>query len=172
MRELETICEFLTGQGLFSGLDFIFTFVFIAVLFAYSATLAWIVIASIPLYIAIAFLIRTFLKERIDEKFDRSVNRAGFTGRLPAAPLVGEVATSRVKVHRPLAHGPFMDTGNRPARRHRRPERSPEHRPCRLPLPQQRPGASSGAQLPRSSLALADGRREPGLQKRTNQLRR
>ncbi|WP_431692782.1 hypothetical protein [Rhizobium giardinii] len=108
MRELETICEFLTGQGLFSGLDFIFTFVFIAALFAYSATLAWIVIASIPLYIAIAFLIRTFLKERIDEKFDRSVNRAGFTGRLPAAPLVGEVATSRVKVHRPLAHGQFL----------------------------------------------------------------
>jgi ATP-binding cassette, subfamily B, bacterial HlyB/CyaB len=71
MRELETIREFLTGQGLFSGLDFIFTFVFIAVLFAYSTTLAWIVVASIPFYIAIGFLIRPFLRERIDEKFDR-----------------------------------------------------------------------------------------------------
>lgn len=72
MRELETIREFLTGQGLFSGLDFIFTFIFIAVLFAYSTTLAWIVVASIPFYIAIGFLIRPFLRERIDEKFDRS----------------------------------------------------------------------------------------------------
>jgi ATP-binding cassette, subfamily B, bacterial HlyB/CyaB len=71
MRELETIREFLTGQGLFSGLDLIFTFVFIAVLFAYSTTLAWIVVASIPFYIAIGFLIRPFLRERIDEKFDR-----------------------------------------------------------------------------------------------------
>ncbi|SDN74346.1 type I secretion system permease/ATPase [Ensifer sp. YR511] len=71
MRELETIREFLTGQGLFSGLDFIFTFVFIAVLFAYSTTLAWVVVASIPFYVAIGFLIRPFLRERIDEKFDR-----------------------------------------------------------------------------------------------------
>ncbi len=71
MRELETIREFLTGQGLFSGLDFVFTFVFIAVLFAYSTTLAWVVVASIPFYVAIGFLIRPFLRERIDEKFDR-----------------------------------------------------------------------------------------------------
>lgn len=72
MRELETIRDFLTGQGLFSGLDLIFTVVFIAVLFAYSTTLAWIVVASIPMYLAIGFLIRPFLKERIDEKFNRA----------------------------------------------------------------------------------------------------
>lgn len=71
MRELETIRDFLTGHGLFSGLDLIFTGVFIAVLFAYSTTLAWIVVASIPFYLVIGFLIRPFLKERIDEKFDR-----------------------------------------------------------------------------------------------------
>ena len=71
IRELETIRNFLTGQGLFSGLDLIFTFVFIFVLFCYSSTLAWIVVASIPFYIAIGVVIRPFLKERIDEKFDR-----------------------------------------------------------------------------------------------------
>ncbi|WP_236016315.1 type I secretion system permease/ATPase [Brucella endophytica] len=71
VRELETIRDFLTGQGLFSGLDLIFTVVFIFVLFCYSTTLAWIVVASIPFYIAIGVLIRPFLKERIDEKFDR-----------------------------------------------------------------------------------------------------
>ncbi|MBZ9657092.1 type I secretion system permease/ATPase [Phyllobacterium lublinensis] len=71
IRELETIRNFLTGQGLFSGLDLVFTFVFIFVLFCYSAKLAWIVVASIPFYLIIGFLIRPFLKERIDEKFDR-----------------------------------------------------------------------------------------------------
>lgn len=71
MRELETVRSFLTGQGLFCGLDLLFTIIFILVLFAYSATLAWIVVASIPFYIAIGVAVRPFLKERIDEKFDR-----------------------------------------------------------------------------------------------------
>ena len=39
VRELETIRTFLTGQGLFSAIDFVFAFVFIAVMFAYSASL-------------------------------------------------------------------------------------------------------------------------------------
>jgi len=85
MRELETIRDFLTGQGLFSGLDLIFTGVFIAVLFAYSTTLAWIVVASIPCYLAIGFLIRPFLKERIDEKF----NRGAFSQQLLVESIVG-----------------------------------------------------------------------------------
>ncbi|EJL56617.1 type I secretion system ABC transporter, HlyB family [Rhizobium sp. CF122] len=71
VRELETIRNFLTGQGLFSGLDLIFTFVFIFVLFSYSTRLAWIVVASIPFYLAIGFLIRPLLKDKIDEKFER-----------------------------------------------------------------------------------------------------
>lgn len=71
VRELETIRDFLTGQGLFCTLDFVFTFVFIAVLFAYSNTLAWIVVASIPFYLLIGFVIRPLLKTRIDEKFER-----------------------------------------------------------------------------------------------------
>jgi subfamily B ATP-binding cassette protein HlyB/CyaB len=71
VRELETIRNFLTGQGLFSGLDLIFTFVFIFVLFSYSSRLAWIVVASIPFYLAVGFLIRPLLKDKIDEKFER-----------------------------------------------------------------------------------------------------
>lgn len=71
VRELETIRDFLTGQALFSVLDLIFTVVFIAVLFAYSSVLAWIVVASIPFFVFIGFVIRPSLKQRIDEKFDR-----------------------------------------------------------------------------------------------------
>lgn len=85
VRELETIRSFLTGQGLFSGLDFIFAIIFIFVLFCYSAKLAWIVVASIPFYLAIGFLVRPFLKERIDEKFDRGA----FSQQLLVEAVVG-----------------------------------------------------------------------------------
>jgi ATP-binding cassette, subfamily B, bacterial HlyB/CyaB len=71
MRELETIRHFLTGQGLFSALDFLFTGVFIAVLFMYSWKLTLIVVATIPIYILIAAFIRPPLKEKIEEKFNR-----------------------------------------------------------------------------------------------------
>lgn len=71
VRELETIRSFLTGQGLFSALDILFTIVFIIVLFAYSWKLTLIVLASIPLYIIVAALARPILRETIKEKFNR-----------------------------------------------------------------------------------------------------
>ena len=52
VRELETIRSFLTGQGLFSAIDLVFAFVFIAVMFAYSRPLTLIVLAGIPVYAA------------------------------------------------------------------------------------------------------------------------
>src|SRR5271156_5362230 len=71
VRELETIRSFLTGQGLFSAIDLFFAFVFIAVLFAYSAKLTLIVLAAIPLYLIIGFAVRPILREQIKEKFNR-----------------------------------------------------------------------------------------------------
>jgi subfamily B ATP-binding cassette protein HlyB/CyaB len=71
VRELESIRAFLTGQGLFSALDFLFVFVFIAVLFAYSWKLTLIVLATIPVYLVIAALARPLLSERLNEKFNR-----------------------------------------------------------------------------------------------------
>ncbi|ARM92469.1 HlyB family type I secretion transporter ATP-binding protein (plasmid) [Rhizobium sp. CIAT894] len=71
VRELETIRAFLTGQGLFSALDVVFTFVFIAVLFAYSWSLTLIVIAAIPIYILIGTVVRPPLREFVKEKFNR-----------------------------------------------------------------------------------------------------
>jgi len=71
VRELETIRAFLTGQGLFSALDVVFTFVFIAVLFAYSWSLTLIVIAAIPIYILIGMAVRPPLREFVKEKFNR-----------------------------------------------------------------------------------------------------
>jgi subfamily B ATP-binding cassette protein HlyB/CyaB len=71
VRELETIRTFLTGQGLFSALDLVFTIVFIIVMLFYSWKLTLIVVASIPLYFIIAAVIRPVLRELVKEKFNR-----------------------------------------------------------------------------------------------------
>jgi ATP-binding cassette, subfamily B, bacterial HlyB/CyaB len=70
VREVETIRNFLTGQGLSSLIDLLFTFVFVAVMFLYSTTLALIVLASIPFYLLIAFIIRPALRQKINERFN------------------------------------------------------------------------------------------------------
>jgi ATP-binding cassette, subfamily B, bacterial HlyB/CyaB len=71
VRELETIRSFLTGQGLFSAIDLVFTFVFIAVMFAYSRPLTMIVLAGIPVYALIGLSVRPPLRELVKEKFNR-----------------------------------------------------------------------------------------------------
>ncbi len=78
VRELETIRNFLTGQGLTSLLDLLFVVIFIGVLFLYSPTLTLVVLGSIPIYILIATLIRPLLKERIDEKFNTGARSQQF----------------------------------------------------------------------------------------------
>jgi len=72
MRELETVRSFLTGQGLFSALDLLFTIVFIAVLFFYSWKLTLIVLLTIPLFLLIAAFVRPPMKVKIEEKFNRA----------------------------------------------------------------------------------------------------
>jgi ATP-binding cassette, subfamily B, bacterial HlyB/CyaB len=78
MRELETIRGFLTGQGLTSLLDLVFTLIFFAVMFIYSVKLTLVVLASIPVYIVIASLIRPVLREQINEKFNRGARSQQF----------------------------------------------------------------------------------------------
>lgn len=70
VREIETIRSFLTGQALFSVIDLLFTCVFIAVLLTYSVALTLIVLAAIPVYIALAVLVRPPLRERLKDKFN------------------------------------------------------------------------------------------------------
>lgn len=71
VRELETIRNFLTGQGLTSLLDLFFTIVFIGVLFVYSPKLTFVVLGSIPVFVLIAAVLRPLLREQINEKFNR-----------------------------------------------------------------------------------------------------
>jgi ATP-binding cassette, subfamily B, bacterial HlyB/CyaB len=78
MRELETIRSFLTGQGLTSVLDLVFTLIFFIVMFIYSMKLTLVVLATIPVYILIASLIRPVLREQINEKFNRGARSQQF----------------------------------------------------------------------------------------------
>jgi ABC-type multidrug transport system fused ATPase/permease subunit len=78
MRELETIRNFLTGQGLTSLLDRVFALIFFVVMFIYSAKLTLVVLASIPVYVVIATLIRPILREQINEKFNRGARSQQF----------------------------------------------------------------------------------------------
>jgi len=71
VRELENIRSFLTGNALTVVLDVLFCGVFIAVMFFYSATLTLIVLASVPLYLAVSLFIVPVLRRRLDEKFAR-----------------------------------------------------------------------------------------------------
>ncbi len=70
VREIETIRSFLTGQGLSSLIDLLFAVVFVAVMFLYSTTLTLIVLASLPVYLLIAHLVRPALRDKINERFN------------------------------------------------------------------------------------------------------
>ena len=81
VRELETIRSFLTGQALFSAIDLVFAFVFIAVLFAYSWPLTLIVLAGIPFYLLIGFSVRPPLRELVEREIQSRRGEPAIPGR-------------------------------------------------------------------------------------------
>ncbi len=80
VRELENIRSFLTGSALTLVIDALFTVVFFAVMFVYSTTLTWIVLATIPLYVGLSLAVTPLLKRRIDLKFPPRRRKPGLSG--------------------------------------------------------------------------------------------
>jgi subfamily B ATP-binding cassette protein HlyB/CyaB len=78
VRELENIRNFLTSSALTLAIDLVFTFVFLAVMFAYSPLLTWIVLGSFPFYIAISAGVTPLFRRRLDEKFRRGAENQAF----------------------------------------------------------------------------------------------
>ena len=78
VRELENIRNFLTGSALTLVIDLLFTFVFLAVMFFYSALLSFIVVASFPFYVAISAGATPLFRRRLDEKFQRGAQNQAF----------------------------------------------------------------------------------------------
>lgn len=78
VRELDTIRNFITGTALTLVIDLFFVFVFIGVMWYYSPTLTWIVIASIPAYVLLSIFITPILRHRLDEKFKHGAANTAF----------------------------------------------------------------------------------------------
>ncbi|WGR69669.1 MULTISPECIES: type I secretion system permease/ATPase [unclassified Bradyrhizobium] len=78
VRELENIRNFLTSSALTLVIDLLFATIFIAVLFFYSPALAWIVLLSLPVYVAISAGATPQFQRRLDEKFQRGAENQAF----------------------------------------------------------------------------------------------
>lgn len=78
VKELDSVREFLTGSLLTVVLDVLFSFVFFAVMFYYAPLLTWIIIGTIPFYLALSLLITPTLRKRLNEKFQRSAENHSF----------------------------------------------------------------------------------------------
>ena len=78
VRELENIRNFLTSSALTLVIDLFFTFVFLAVMFAYSPLLSFIVLGSFPFYIVISAAVTPLFRRRLSEKFQRGAENQAF----------------------------------------------------------------------------------------------
>src|SRR5262249_37311488 len=78
VRELENIRNFLTGSALTLVIDLLFTVVFLVGMFSYSPLLTWIVIGSIPFYVAISAGATPLFRRRLEEKFERGAENQSF----------------------------------------------------------------------------------------------
>ena len=78
VRELENIRNFITGSTLTLVIDLFFTVVFFAVMYYYSPTLFWVVVATIPLYVGLSIVVTPILRRRLNEKFQRGAENQAF----------------------------------------------------------------------------------------------
>ena len=78
IRELENIRSFLTSNAMTLVLDIVFSFVFIGVMLWYSPTLTVIVVASIPVYLALSFIFTPVLRTKLNEKFNKGAENQSF----------------------------------------------------------------------------------------------
>jgi ATP-binding cassette, subfamily B, bacterial HlyB/CyaB len=78
VQELENIRNFLTSSALTFVIDFLFTAVFLAVMFIYSPVLTFIVIGAFPFYVGISAVATPLFRRRLDEKFRRGAENQAF----------------------------------------------------------------------------------------------
>nr|WP_198980859.1 type I secretion system permease/ATPase [Herbaspirillum sp. ASV7] len=78
VRELENIRSFLTSNAMTLVLDILFSFIFLAVMLWYSVPLTLIVLASIPVYLMLSLIFTPVLRQRLDDKFNKSAENQSF----------------------------------------------------------------------------------------------
>lgn len=101
VRELENIRNFITGSALTLTIDLLFTFVFFAVMFLYSATLSFIVLGSLPFYILVSVFVTPIFRRRLNEKFNRGADSQAFlVESVSAAETIKAMAVEPQMQHR------------------------------------------------------------------------
>ena len=78
IRELENIRSFLTGNAMTLLLDLLFSGIFFIVMLKYSPQLTLIVVCSLPVYIALSIVFTPLLRERLNDKFNKSAENQSF----------------------------------------------------------------------------------------------
>jgi ATP-binding cassette, subfamily B, bacterial HlyB/CyaB len=78
VRELENIRVFITSSALTLIIDLFFTFIFLAVMFVYSAILTAVAAAAFPFYILISAGATPVFRQRLEEKFQRGAENQAF----------------------------------------------------------------------------------------------
>jgi ATP-binding cassette, subfamily B, bacterial HlyB/CyaB len=78
LRELESVREFLTSSALTLTIDLAFTVIFFVVMYFYSPTLTYVVLASLPLYFGLSIALTPALKRRVEERFERGAINQSF----------------------------------------------------------------------------------------------
>ncbi|HQQ63339.1 MAG TPA: type I secretion system permease/ATPase [Pseudomonadales bacterium] len=78
VRELDSVRQFITGTALTLLIDLSFTFVFLAVMFFYSVSLTLLVLATIPVYMLLSWIVTPVLRARLDQKFRHSAANQSF----------------------------------------------------------------------------------------------
>lgn len=78
VRELENIRQFITGSSINVVLDCVFTVIFIAVMFVYSGVLTCLVLAALPVFIALSMVIRPLMRTRLEDKFNRGAENQSY----------------------------------------------------------------------------------------------
>lgn len=78
VQELNHIRQFLTGTPLSTLIDDLFITVYLVVLFLYSTSLSWVVVASVPFYIILSLIVTPLFRKRLDEKFYAGAQTSSF----------------------------------------------------------------------------------------------
>jgi subfamily B ATP-binding cassette protein HlyB/CyaB len=93
VRELDSIRTFITGTALTLLIDLGFTVIFLALMWYYSAALALVVMATIPLYILLSVLMAPTLRRRLEEKFRHgAANQAFLTESMVGVETIKSMA--------------------------------------------------------------------------------
>ncbi|MDA7747395.1 type I secretion system permease/ATPase [Psychromonas sp.] len=78
VREMDQIRQFLSGSALMMVLDFLFIFIFIAVLFSYAPKLTWLVLGSLVVYFLFWLSVGPNLRARVNKHFECNADNSAF----------------------------------------------------------------------------------------------